>query len=82
MRKQGCLTCTRREAGLCEHYIPARGRHAGAGCTHYDPEEPQTMCKRIAQNILVKQRIAYARQRETAASVARFDRMTGQEGEK
>ena len=30
----------------------------------------------------MKQRAVYARQRETAASVAHFDRMTGQEGEK
>lgn len=82
MRKQGCLTCTRREAGLCEYYIPARGRHAGAGCTHYDPEEPQTMRQLITRNLIKQQCDAYARRRETAASVAHFDRMTGQEGEK
>lgn len=82
MRKQGCLTCTRREAGLCEYYTPVRGRCAGADCTHYDPEPPQTMRKIITRNLLMKQRAVYARQRETAASVAHFDRMTGQEGEK
>ena len=82
MRKQGCLTCTRREAGLCEHYTPTPGRCAGADCTHYDPEPPQTMRKIITRNLLMKQRAVYARQRETAASVAHFDRMTGQEGEK
>ena len=82
MRKQGCLTCTRREAGLCEYYIPARGRHAGADCTHYDPEPPQTMRQLIAQNLIKQQCAAYARQRETAESVAHFDRMIGKEREK
>ncbi len=82
MRKQGCLTCTRREAGLCEYYTPVRGRHAGAGCAHYDPEPPQTMKKLITRNLLMKQCVAYARQRETAASAAHFDRMTREEGKK
>jgi hypothetical protein len=82
MRKQGCLTCTRREAGLCEHYTPTPGRCAGADCAHYDPEEPQTMRQLITQKLIKQQRAVYARQRETAASVAHFDRMTGQEGEK
>ena len=82
MRKQGCLTCTRREAGLCEHYAPARGRPAGADCTHYDPEPPQTMKKLITRNLLMKHCAVYARQRETAASVAHLDRMIGKEWEK
>ena len=82
MRKQGCLTCTRREAGLCEHYTPTPGRCAGADCAHYDPEEPQTMRQLITQKLIKQQRAVYARQRETAVSVAHFDRMTGQEGEK
>ena len=82
MRKQGCLTCTRREAGLCEHYTPTPGRCAGADCAHYDPEEPQTMRQLITRHLIKQQCAAYARRRETAASVAHFDRMTGQEGEK
>lgn len=82
MRKQGCLTCTRREAGLCEHYTPTPGRCAGADCAHYDPEEPQTMRQLITRNLIKQQCDAYARRRETAASVAHFDRMTRQEGEK
>lgn len=82
MRKQGCLTCTRREAGLCEHYTPTPGRCAGADCAHYDPEDPQTMRQLITQNLIKQQCAAYARRRETVASVAHFDRMTRQEGEK
>lgn len=82
MHKQGCLTCTRREAGLCEYYTPVRGRPAGADCAHYDPEPPQTMKKLITRNLLMKQCVAYARQRETAASAAHFDRMMREEGKK